>query len=95
MKSSFLAQRLVLGLLLATSVSAQPRNGRPNSVPAIERPSNPIEGQYIFTFDETEVTPEEVQPIRGSISRVLSCSNSRSQCLVRAKPDWLAAFEGL
>jgi hypothetical protein len=29
-------------------------------VPAIERPANPIAGQYIFIFDETKVTPAEV-----------------------------------
>jgi subtilisin family serine protease len=58
-KLSLLAQRLLLGLLLATSISAQARAGRPNSVPAIERPANPIAGQYIFIFDETKVTPAE------------------------------------
>lgn len=59
LKSSFLAQRLFLGLLLATSVSTQARAGRTNSVPEIARPENPIEGQYIFIFDETKVTPAE------------------------------------
>ncbi|QSQ24650.1 S8 family serine peptidase [Pyxidicoccus parkwayensis] len=61
LKSSFLAQRLFLGLLLVTSISAQARAGRTNNVPSIERPANPIKGQYIFTFDETLVTPEEAQ----------------------------------
>ena len=52
-KLSLLAQRLSLGLLLATSIGAQAGADRPNSVPAIERPANPIAGQYIFIFDET------------------------------------------
>ena len=35
----------------------------------------------------TVLSPEDVQPIRGSISRGRSCSNTRSHCLVRARPD--------
>ncbi|MFP2904207.1 S8 family serine peptidase [Pyxidicoccus sp. 3LFB2] len=68
-KLSLLAQRLSLGLLLATSIGAQARDGRPNSVPAIERPANPIAGQYIFIFDETKVTPAEAPAVAQELTR--------------------------
>jgi hypothetical protein len=37
---------------------------------------------------------ELVQPINGSTSRGFSGSYSKSQYLVRAEPDWVAAFVG-
>lgn len=68
LKLSLLARRLSLGLLLAISVSAHARAGRSNSVPDIVRPENPIEGQYIFLFDETQVTPDEVPALAEELT---------------------------